>query len=232
MPISALPDLCYELSNGTDAAGNGPSLTGGTYGAGLLGNALDSGATAAATAEPGIDLSGDFTVNFWLNIVNLGFEDALANIVLNKNGAWGYTFNLYANDSGGINIYFTDNSGPFHTVDNPGTGWKMFSAVRTAGSCQLYFQGSAVGTPDIVGNVNQGSDLTSIENLAGGGGRLDQLLARGAAYSAGDITYLYNGGSGIAFASMSAGGGAGAGSAVARFRRRHLMLEGSSWSMQ
>ncbi len=65
--LVALPELCYEFDgDGTDEAGLGPTMTGGTYSAGgKLGSALDGGATASVFADPATSVAGDVTVGFW-----------------------------------------------------------------------------------------------------------------------------------------------------------------------
>lgn len=208
MPISAKPDVCYELSDGTDAAGLGPTLTGGAYTTG----ALDNGSNAQSASALGVDLTGSFTVGFWRNITAgvFGVEDQLANILMSDDDyAWG--FSLSANDSAdSLVVSFNNtNTEEAYVVGVVAEGWRYFQAVRTGTSVQLYVDNVAFGSPATV-TTFAGSAGVSIENFSHAG-RLDQFSARSAAYGTDDRAYLLNGGTPIPYASMStAGGGAGA----------------------
>lgn len=210
MPLSALPAICYDLADGTDAAGLGPALSGGTYTSG----ALDNPSTAQAASPPGVSLSGDFTINVFRDIdaTTLGADTDCFYLYLKTNGGAGFQVSAYADDTININLSFDNSDGQVaYVAPSLSAGYHQFTVRRTSGTAEFLIDGVPVGTPGVMGNIDLEEDLTRIINENAGAGRLSQVTIFTRSITDAEAVYLFNSGTPIPYASMStAGGGAGA----------------------
>jgi len=226
MPLSTLPKVCYELNNsGVDAAGFGPTLNVSGYATALLAQGLATESTAEALTCP-LTLESAMSLGFWLEVTadTLSAEESVLSGSLDD-GSDSLTFGI-----GGSGGTVTFSASGLSYGSTPSLGYHHFSFTKAANeSGKLYIDGVLVASGTIALDASSATGITlGVSYLSG---PADQWIMHDGEYSAPDLLYLATPG-GIPYASMSAGGGAGAGSSVARFRRRHFMLEGSSWSMQ
>lgn len=204
--ISVKPKVCYE----TDASDtwvsvgtHGPNLTGGVLNAAPIGAGLEPDDTAYALTAPGISLTGAVSLGFWRTI-GVDAEtagDTLSDFTLDD-GTKSIAIRLGENGDGTLRIIEGQSSeAPY--VDVPfATGNKHIAAVISGGNIQFYFNGAAVGSPQTITVAATGGSVTAAGQPTLYTGKLYQPFAHDAAYSAADIAYIYNAGSGRAYADM------------------------------
>lgn len=213
MTISAVPHALWELNNNlTDATGNSHSGTGTgiAYNAsGLLGQCIDAGSFVAAANNALGTITGGRSFGFWCKY-NGGAGGAGSGSV----AVWGN----YASqvDFTILSVNMSDEEGfvevqgqgannsvqlliPSHTISAPpDSNWHLAVLTFASGVGKLYWDGTEVSSAaynprDLSGLVNPQA------RVATGSGFLDQPFIA-PFYSAADITYLYNSGTGRAYA--------------------------------
>lgn len=214
MPISAKPSRCYDLNNsGADAAGVGATLTVSGYGPGLVGLGTDKSAIST-TANNGLNFTTDFSINHFLTFgAGAPNNDDFLSILTLADGSRKVELTIYSNPDGTYRIGLESSAftadGPVSDVVSISAGTHSFSAVRSGSTVQLYLDGVATGSAASL--TTSGSAFNHIDwTLFAYTGPGLQLSLYNGAWSSGDLVYLTNSGTPIAYASMSTGGGAGA----------------------
>ncbi len=211
MTLSASPWEVYEFNNSqAGAVGNGPSLNtyATTYSAsGLLGQCID-GFSRAVKESAGYTLADGepLSVSFW---VQVRAEDSYGSIQLNLSSTTQrgveLSFLFPTGAAGTYNISGYINSDDF-SIDASGldNGWHLFVVVlNTNGTWTIYRNGSSVGTGSgATGTVSNSVNEIGISSSDGDvGPRLEQLAIFKAALVTDDVTFLFNSGNGVAYAS-------------------------------
>jgi hypothetical protein len=198
MALTALPDVCYEFDgDGVDAAGLGPTLTGGTYSVGgKLGSALDGGTTAEVFADPVVDISGDCTLAFWFQQPSLH-----GTCLIEVNNDTGGYLKLYTLCLAGTitQVTFTASNTAI-PVGHAISGWAHVAVTRSGTLASVFINGSLVNTATVSATDEGATDLVRFDVT--GVGLFDQFIIASRAMSASELLYLYNGGDGIAYDEM------------------------------
>lgn len=206
MTLSVAPYAVYEFDNsGVDAVGNGPTLSSGgsalTYGAAKVGtHSVDGNASDNFTGYSfGLAvLAGNWTSCFWFkreianNRTEFSFDDAVSkstNFRVDRTGTGFYRMKT-SNSS-----YIQDT-----TVAEDGA-WHHAAFVFNGTQILYYMDGSLQGTKTysllpVVG----GSQCYITVTASPGNNFSDQWAIFTTAITADDITYIYNGGTGRAYA--------------------------------
>lgn len=209
----------YELSDGVDAAGLGPTLTGGSYGTGFMGNGLSANSTATVATAPGIDLRGEanggdsWVVAFWKNTTGtLNANATIVTITLKDNAvgkAGKVIIRLVAEAASSqytieIESTTTTTIGPFVLTE----AWHYFVCKNAEGQLSITIDPGSAGEITDSGLEPTWSagdtPITAVANANIGTGRVDQLMiANGFLDSDADMALLYNAGSGLPFTSWT-----------------------------
>lgn len=195
--LVALPEVCYEFDgDGADEAALAPTLANGTYATGLIGQALEGNLTASASADPAVDLTGDFTINTWVSAAATG-----VNLQISKSGS--YYAKLFINVSTGTidDIQWSSDNTQV-AVSNVINEWAMITAVRQGVTTEFFINGVSIGTV-ATGFVEGVVDTINLARSTGG--LQDQLSIFERALSTSELRYLYNGGAARSFAGMEIG---------------------------
>lgn len=211
MSLTALPKLCYELNNsGADAAGFGPTMTGASYVAGLLSQAMDAtGSPNTVLTAPGFDFSATSSLGAWffLSTDFLSVDDDSMQLTVGSTAlSKGVTVQVISPTAGTMSAVVY---GVTKTFASPAAGWHYISASLGGGNAELFLDGVSLGAPETA-TVSADTDNVTVSGGYSTGIKIDQFSIFDITCSASDWLYVVNGGSGIAYASMSAGGGAGA----------------------
>lgn len=207
----------YELeeSSGTTAT-DSHGTNDGTYSGNLptavtgkIGNAQDGDGsnsdliTVSDTND--LDLSGDFTIAYWVNFDATGLsEGVLAKGNLNDGGAAGYSLYKPTNDfmrlilRDGTNQDLIEGS----TTNISSGTWYHFVATRSGSDVTLYLNGSSDGTGTSSLDPSNTDDLTMFNDIDGSfsfDGQLDEVGIWTRALTAQEVSDLYNNGNGLAY---------------------------------
>lgn len=204
----------YEANTGASETGNGPLLVGASYSAANIGQGVSPGQIASAANPPGIDLASDFSLAHWLEIVSssFDFENCFISAFTVDNGSKRYGLRVSSGEvAQTVFIRLTNEGGSTlasATIDFSALslGYHHFAVSVESGSAQLYFNGTAVGSPGAVSSSSTSGNLTQISNNEGDDilcGPISQAVIAAVAYSQSEWTYLYNAGDGRAYASWN-----------------------------
>ncbi len=205
-------------SNANDSLGtyNGTAQGGLTYGAGKSGNAFIFNGNTAHVSLPTDtfnSLTGDFSINAWVYIVNTGLTQAiLSSLAYNGTNAWGFNIT----NLGGNSIAIYNGTSTFYTLTesspNPYNTWYMVTITRKANTgTKIYYNGSvsASNTSSVNPVYNSTNHRPSIgassygplfSNLVqyyfANGSKIDELNVWNKELTSTEITELYNSGTG------------------------------------
>jgi large repetitive protein len=217
----------FEDTSWADATGNGTTLTavdtptsvsGNVGNAASLGNSLH--ALTAASNTNILAAAGSFSVAVWVNLPSAIGTSLIFNKRLGTfgNDEWGFgtifstsnrwAFSCFNTSSSAFNALGTSGSGDFST------GWHHLVGTYDGGTkaLSLYLDGAATGSgATLTGTAGSSASATLNFGRIGAGAVTSQnpLLVdqagfwKGRILSAGDVTALYNGGSGLSWAAMA-----------------------------
>lgn len=212
----------FETTGWVDATGNGTTLTPtaapGTT-TGKVGNAVGlNGSTQFLSAASNTNVSaggGSFSAAVWVNLssatsVNMIFSKSANSF---GNFEWGFGTRF---TSANVWTFRCTNTGTSHFQADDTVGIATGSFVHLVGTYDsgtkiltLYKNGSSVGTNTLTGTLNSSASATI--NVGEEGGASPILVSsamdqsgfwKGRILSAGDVTALYNSGSGLSWAAM------------------------------
>ena len=198
-------------------AQNGTNVNNVTLTTGKVGNAFTfNGSNYISLPTNSLNLSGDFSINLWW-FVNITNDQAL---ISNRQVVSGnqYGWQLYYNS--GWMYFYIGNGTSTVTINADGGGypvstWVNITLVRKSGtSTKLYVnglertftvsQGSATNNPAYTGNqqycaIGNCWNGTYLDSYMKNGSKIDALTVWNKALTTGEITSLYNGGSGAEY---------------------------------
>jgi len=212
----------YKLEDLTDTVGSNdlsqPSNAV-TYAVGKINNAavFNGSAYVSAVDSASLSITGDMTLACWVNFDSLtGSPQLIAKRTSTGNQR---SYNLFYNNSTGkiqLTVFSdgsTDSNASVSWTPSTGT-WYHLSVVYTAsaGSADFYVNGSQQGTTqtglftaiyDSTSPLSFGCLFSPAQEFFTG--KIDEAGIWDAALTSGDITTLYNSGSGLAYGSLTAG---------------------------
>ena len=189
----------YNLSDLTDASGNGNTLTnnnGVTFSAGKVGNAMNcNGGSSWLSTDLGT--TSQFTASLWISLPTNGTDQHfISNWNLGNNSffmARGGNGALY----GAINSSIFNWDGNNTPISDQTYPWIHFVFAYDGSNVKVYTHGQNTNTVASGGSVNLST--LNIGRLSGVGGPTGQLDAVGIwsrALTSGEVTELYNAGTG------------------------------------
>ncbi len=192
------PWAVYELDgSGVDAIGNGTVADLTNTGAGILGSA----AAQTTFGDTGTDLdfllTGNGTFGFWYNVTSgdlaWEFGDGLISCSITGDPE-NFYFNIGSNGTNIQMFLLGTNTTKTETTAITTAGWHHFAFTRTGNVTQFYVDGVAVGSPEEVTPLTEGSGgLFSLSiGQSEGGGRHDQIVFAEVAYTTEELAYIYN----------------------------------------
>jgi hypothetical protein len=214
----------FEEATGTDNAGDSHGSNhlaqnnNATSVAGKLGNArqIDVGGNDYFEIQSGLITSLPASVSIWFKPSSNDGNIVTGGIGGSNNFAWGLSLSpadklqFYASD-GSAN--FTDITGTTTLTVDGSTWYHAFFAWRSATDYELYLNGASEGSSSTNRSPSGSADRFVLGKYAPSGVvDLDFVVDQTAIWSAdktSDLASLYNGGSGLAYASWTAGGGGG-----------------------
>lgn len=212
----------FQTTSWLDATGNGTTLTGTgspTTATGVVGNAVSLvvGSTQYLTAANNTNIAnagGSFSVQIWINTSG----------VMGASGIFSKSLNTFGNRDWGLGTYFTGTGqGYYFRVTNTATAnfdasdpanltggvfTHLVATVNSATGAVIFYKNAvSVGTNTLTGTINSTASTLNFgydgSAIAGSDSLLDQAgFWKGRVLSAGDVTALYNSGSGLSWAAM------------------------------
>jgi len=212
----------FETTSWLDSTGNGTTLTGTgapTTTTGIVGNAASLVASTSylqAANNANINSGGgSFSIQLWLNTASIAVGD---DFFFSKSLA------TFGNIEWGLGTHFTttnvfsfrcsDTSTTFFMANDTvvGTTGSFVHLIGTfdssTGAMILYKNGSQVGTTTLTGTLNSSASAplnfgNNGSTISSQNSKVDQAgFWKGRVLSAGDVTALYNSGSGLSYAAM------------------------------
>jgi hypothetical protein len=142
------PKLLYEFNgDGTCAIAGGPTLTGGSYAAGLMSDAMSEGVAAYTAGTSGVSFAGAVSGGFWGKITAPFLSDyGPLRIGLSDAGA-DKAISLSVEAAGGGDVTVAVNDSEVTRTATPSVGWHYYSFSRAAdGTTKLYQDGVQLGS--------------------------------------------------------------------------------------